>query len=220
MTEVFRTYDPATDGEATNRLWDRVFPNPKGGQDIDWLFRRGPAGISQRTVAEVNNDIVAHAGAVPVRFRVNGVEHFGGYSVAAMTDESMRGRGLYVQLSRHLYEQMKQSGFSFVAGFANRNSHRIMVQQLERVAIQPFPWCVRMLRPLSLLLSLSSKAERAIPPISFAEASEQGVSITPCDCFDVRFDEIWQRAKESVSVGAIRDAEFIRWRFGSHANSE
>jgi len=44
--------------------------------------------------------------------------------------------------------------------------------------------------------------------------------MAPCDNADIRFDEIWRRARDSISIGAIRDTQFMRWRFGAHPSAK
>ncbi|RIL04885.1 MAG: hypothetical protein DCC71_12500, partial [Proteobacteria bacterium] len=148
MSETrIRDFRPDTDARALDAMWTRVFGHPRGGQTIEWLFRPGPAGESPRAVAEQDGRIVAHAGAMAMRFRAGGAVVRGGYSVAAMTDPACRGQRLFFRVGEHLYRRMEELGFAFVAGFSNANSFRLMTGPLQRTPIRPFPWCLRPLSP-------------------------------------------------------------------------
>lgn len=219
MAETFRDYDPDRDGAAVRGLWDRTFPSPLGGQTIDWLFRDGPGGPPQRAVAEIQGRVVAHAGAVRVRLRVAGSETCAGYSVAAMTDSSVRGRGLYARLGKFLYERMSTSGFALVGGFSNRSSHRLMTSRLGRTPVRPFPWSVRILRPFALAARWMSATSTTIQTSRPDPATIRGIHVSPCSPGEARLDEVWQRAGETVQIGAVRDAAFTQWRFGTRPSA-
>lgn len=220
---VIRDFDPGTDTAALEDLWARVFGTPRGGQSLAWLFRPGPAGASPRAVAEQDGRIVAHAGAVAMRFQSGDARVRGGYSVAAMTDPACRGQRLFFRVGEHLYRRMTEQDFDFVAGFSNANSFRLMTGPLQRTAIRPFPWCVRPLSPRGLVQGLLGRA--SVPAIADADAvaralrgAERGdVSLCVVDpaASDARLDEIWARVAPGVGIGAVRDAAFVHWRYAT-----
>jgi GNAT superfamily N-acetyltransferase len=219
--EEVRNYRPDQDGEALSDLWGRVFGAAGGGQTVDWLFRSGPAGNALRAVMEVGGRIVAHAGVAPIRFMLGGQEVRGAYSIGAMTDPEMQGRGYFVRLGHYLYKRLEEEGFAFVAGFSNWNSYRLMTGPLGRVSVGPFPWGVRVLKPFSLMRSAlgSRAAEWPHRVASFTTYEEDGVTVSAADLDDPRIDTVWSRAKPSVSLGGVRDAAFARWRFASRPDS-
>ncbi len=219
MNVVIRTYCDRGDEAAADELWRKVFGTPLGGQTLSWLFRAGPAGASPRVVAEVDGRIVAHAGAMPIRFKVEGEEVLGGYSVAAMTDPAMRGQRLYYRVGRALYEELEKQGFAFVAGFSNSNSLRVITGPLGRHPLRPFPWSVKVLSPLRLLASLvSPRTGGGQPACSMPSFKQDEVTVEECPIGDPRLDDLWTRAATSIQVGAVRDANFSRWRFGNCAS--
>jgi hypothetical protein len=110
--EIIREYRPERDGPGLSDLWNRVFGVARGGQTIEWLFRPGPAGESVRAVIELGGRIVAHAGAAPMRFKLGDRVVRGAYSVGAMTDPAMQGRGYFVRIGRYLYKRLEQEGFA------------------------------------------------------------------------------------------------------------
>lgn len=219
MSERIRDYR-AEDADATASLWRRCFGDAAGGQTVDWLFRSGPAGEAPRSVIELDGRLIAHAGVAPLRFRLHGHDVVGGYSVGAMTDPDYRGRGLFVKVGRHLYERLEREGFAFVAGFSNQQSHRLMTTRLGRTAVRPFPWCVRVLRPIAaaraLLAGPAPGPQEAPTPAPVASGA---VRIEPCAADDPRLDDLWDRAAGAVRLGAIRDTAFARWRFATRPDA-
>jgi GNAT superfamily N-acetyltransferase len=210
-----RDWTPADD-PALEDLWRRVFPAPRGGQTLAWLFRPGPAGSAVRVVAELDGAIVAHAGVVPLRFLVGGERVRGGYSVGAMTDPARQRRGLYVELGRYLYDRLQREGFAFVAGFSNRRSHRVMTGPLGRTQIQPFPWCVRPVLPGFAALRTQDPVETSQAAIP-ARHGAIDVDVTAPD--DARLDGLWARVAPTIRVGAVRDAAFAAWRYGTRPDA-
>jgi hypothetical protein len=200
-------------------LWDRCFETTKGGQTVEWLFRDGPAGPCARTVAEVDGRIVAHAGVANVRFRLGTEEVLGGYSVGAMTDPEARGRRLFYRLGCALYERMEGEGFAFVAGFSNSQSHRLMTGPLQRTAIRPFPWCVKILRPLGAVMAQLRIREARPPEATPVKTRVADVEIEPCTVDDARLDKLWSRCAPGVRMGAVRDAAFANWRFATRPDA-
>jgi predicted N-acetyltransferase YhbS len=215
VNEQIRDYRPE-DAAAVEDLWERCFGRAAGGQTVAWIFRPGPAGDAPRSVVEVDGRVVAHAGVAPMRFRLGGDEVRGGYSVGAMTDPDFQGRGLFARVGKHLYERLDREGFAFVAGFSNQQSHRLMTTRLGRTPIRPFPWCVRILAPMAAARSLLLGSPPAPLDDPAIRAERIGaIRLEPCAPDDERLDALWERARESVRIGGVRDAAYARWRFAS-----
>jgi hypothetical protein len=222
LSELVRDYRPGEDDPAVAELWQRCFGSAAGGQTSDWLFRTGAAGACPRTVVESDGRIVAHAGVSALLFQVGNEVVRGGYSVAAMTDPSAQRRGLFLRTAEALYERLEREGFAFVAGFSNAKSHRIMTGPLGRTAIRPFPWCVRVLAPLSIAHSLLRKRDRAASgcdraPTRVKKAS--GVEVESCTLDDPRIDSLWQRCAPKARVACVRDSAFSRSRFATRPDA-
>ncbi|MGH0033836.1 MAG: GNAT family N-acetyltransferase [Myxococcota bacterium] len=219
MSESLRDFRPGEDEDGVRALWDRCFGDASGGQTVEWLFRPGPAGDCPRTVAVVDGRIVAHAGVAAMRFRLGDEVVLGGYSVGAMTDPAMRGRRLFYRVGCALYERLEREGFGFVAGFSNAQSHRLMTGPLERTAIRPFPWCVKILRPFSIARSLLGRPPRRPAEADPPESRRSGVEITRCAPDEARLDDLWARCESELHMAGVRDAAFSRWRFGTRPDA-
>jgi GNAT superfamily N-acetyltransferase len=219
MSEILRDFRPGEDEAAVALLWNRCFGTAAGGQGVEWIFRSGPAGDCPRTVAEVDGRIVAHAGVASMRFRVGDEEVRGGYSVGAMTDPEMRARGLFTRVGRALYERMEREGYAFVAGFSNARSHRLMTGPLGRTAVRPFPWCVRLLRPVAVVRALLGRARARPPEVEPSPLASGAIEISPCAADDLRLDGLWSRCAPELRMGGVRDAAFAGWRFGTRSDA-
>ncbi len=220
-----RNFDPPRDAALVDALWDRVFGVARGGQTCAWLFRDGPAGSSPRVVGEVDGRVIAHAGAMALRFWLGGEEVRGAYSIGAMTDPAWQGRRLYFRVGTRLYERIERESFAFVAGFSNRNSHRLMTGPLGRTAIRPFPLAIRPLRVAALFRALAARALGRATPSGPAhgvrpKAIPTGpVTIREIEPDETALDELWLRARAEVGVGAVRDRAYAAWRYGSRPDA-
>ena len=215
MTESLRDFIPGQDEAAVANLWRQSFGDTVGGQSLEWMFREGAAGPSPRSVSEVDGKIVAHAGATALRFRLGSEEVSGGYSVGAMTDPAYRGKGVYARLGAHLYERLEREGFAFVAGFSNAESHRLMVGPLGRTGLRPFPWCIRLLRPVGLVKGVLGGEGADPTPLEVSAVQSKGLSVVSCGLDEERIGPLWNRVATSVRVGAVRDRGFNASRFGT-----
>jgi hypothetical protein len=218
MSETVRDFRPAEDDAKVAALWQRCFGEATGGQTTEWLFRSGAAGECPRTVIESDGQIIAHAGVTALLFRVGDQEVRGGYSVAAMTDPAAQGRGLFLRAAEALYARLEREGFAFVAGFSNARSHRIMTGPLERTPLRPFPWCVRILRPLAIGRSLllgGAESEREPSQVKLDGRCGTELRLSPCGFGDPRLDALWERVAADVQVGCVRDAAFCQSRYAT-----
>jgi GNAT superfamily N-acetyltransferase len=154
-----------------------------------------------------------------LRFRLGGEDVIGAYSVGAMTDPAYQGRGLFVRLGRHLYASLERRGFAFVAGFSNRNSHRLMTGPLGRTPIGPFPWCVRLLSPLAFARALIRTGSTSQATGTVAPQESGGVRIRALDPDDPGLDALWKRVASTVEVGCVRDAAFGAWRYATRPDA-
>jgi hypothetical protein len=142
-----------------------------------------------------------------------------------MTDPAFRGQRLFYRVGEHLYRRMDELGFAFVAGFSNQNSFRLMTGPLRRTPVRPFPWCVRPLAPIALVRTLLGRGAAPAPldddaaAQAVARVAEPGVGVSLCAPRDARLDAIWARAAEAVAVGAVRDAAFTAWRYGTRPDA-
>lgn len=201
-------YDEARDAAGVAALWRRVFGVAKGGQTPQWLFRTTPAGPPPRVVIREDGQVVAHAGAIPVRFVAADQPMLGAWSVGAMTHPQLRGRGLFVQAGQALYAHMTDRGFDMVGGFSNAQSVRLHTGALQRRAVRPFPWCVRPLLPRRL----------GLLPSSGPWPAQRNLVIAGIEPGDSRIDAIWQQ-RPIGALTAVRDAAWSAWRYGGRADA-
>ncbi len=203
-------YQPERDREQVEQLWLRVFGRAKGGQTPEWLFRPAPMCAAPRVVIRDDNQVIAHAGAMPVRLLAGDQQLLAGWSVGAMTDPSWRGQGLFVRAGQALYQYMDEQGFDLVGGFSNAQSASLHVGPLQRTPVRPFPWCAKPLLPRHLgLRSLGTNWPLRL-----------GVEISAVAPGDPRIDLIWQNREKGKGITAVRDAAWTLWRYQGRPDAD
>jgi hypothetical protein len=96
-----------------------------------------------------------------------------------------------------------------------------MTGPLGRTSVRPFPWSIRILKPVSLVRSVLGRGSSEVPPpaAAFAGCEEDGVSVSLTELNDPRLDTVWSRARPGVALGGVRDAAFSHWRFATRPDA-
>ncbi|MBI5609977.1 MAG: GNAT family N-acetyltransferase [Deltaproteobacteria bacterium] len=205
-----QTYRPDRDRDQVEQLWLRVFGRAKGGQTPAWLFRPAPMIEAPRVVIREFDQVIAHAGAMPVRLMAGEQPLLAGWSVGAMTDPHFRGQGLFVRAGQALYQQMTEQGFDLVGGFSNAQSASLHTGPLQRTPVRPFPWCARPLLP----------RRAGLRPLAATWPRQVGVEISTVAPGDPRLDAIWRNRPRGPGIATVRDAAWSGWRYQDRPDAD
>jgi GNAT superfamily N-acetyltransferase len=111
-------YGPEHRGDYLRLLRDAWADGAMSGEEFDWWFDGNPAG-SLRSVAVIDEKVVAVAGHSLYRVVLDGEEAVASASVHAVTDPSARGRGIFVELERRHEREAADRGVACVIAFAS-----------------------------------------------------------------------------------------------------
>jgi hypothetical protein len=159
-----------------------------------WRFRVNPAFEVMINLAWDGDKLASHYAVSPTRLLVFGRECLTGLSIATMTHPDYRGCGLFVQLAKDLYRQMKEKGMVMVWGFPNRVVHRSRVNDLLWTDVYEVPTFQKILSNGRLMPEPSS-------------------SVRVLKGFDDRFDMLWDRVKDSHKIITMRNGAYLDWRY-------
>lgn len=185
------------DRDASIELMERAFEESPFSVDPqrlwEWLFVDHPAGPAAFVVADAGDRLAGQYATVPVR-----LQHAGGVlpalmSVQTATDRDFQRQGILSALARSLYEGTRDRS-PVVFGFPNPAVAPARYGRLEWVELRPFPLFGR---PL---------ARAPLPPLR-----RRGVSTF--DSFGAWADELWEELAPDLGTCAVRDAEYLNWRF-------
>ncbi len=190
---------PATvaDSDRVEALFETVFDRTRPGGSFEWAFFDSPSpGLS--VLAEVDGEVVGHAGTISRAIEVDGVEMLLATSIDAMTHPDWRKRGVNRRLSDDLIARNQERGVAVYGGFSNENSTHTVVHNQGRRSLGAIPLLIRplklMSRPWRLLFGTPDPLEsRAIHWPDDAAAL--------CDELD------------SAGIGTRRSFAYLQWRY-------
>lgn len=121
-----------TDGDEVGilELFHTVFGHKSCKEQWKWKYIENIQGKGWISLAERNNEIVAHYGMMHNNLNMVGQTIVAGQSSDTMVRKDQQGKGLFIKLALKDYEIAQQSGVSAVFGFPNRNSYPGFIRRL------------------------------------------------------------------------------------------
>ncbi len=193
----------------------------------DWLFAHNTSNSQfYCQVAESDGVVVAQFAALPVRLTHLDDEVAGLAGVQMATDPRFRGRGIFTALGKELQAAVAGER-PVVFGFPNVVSAPTFYEKLDWVELRPFPVLVRplgnvreavalrrpRLAPLARIADVLEPAGLAPVWVARRAAERSGASVVLLDDFGEWTDGLWHRLRPLLGTCAVRDADFLRWRF-------
>ena len=158
--------------------------------------------------------------ALPVMFRINGVQVPALQSIDTLTDIDHRGKGLFIKLALRLYKEAAASGFALIYGFPNENSAPGFFKKLNWISFGEAPFLFKPLNPFYFIKKLVHRKKHTDfsstnyifnAPKSFSPVS--GAVIKSVDHFGDDYNRLWQLAAENIKVCIDRSAAYMNWRY-------
>jgi hypothetical protein len=193
-----------------------------------WQFVDNPAGAGYIRLADDAGAVVGQYAAIPTRFRVDGAARTFAMSCDTMTHPGYQKQGIFVTLARELYAEIAaHHGVTTVWGFPNAASHPGFVGKLGWFDVHELPTWVKPLRCRGVLQryvrsgalagALGAVADGVYRLMTPRPSRPRRCALRPLAIFDERFDRLWARHQDVARVVQVRDAAFLRWRFGMPA---
>ena len=192
---------------------------------VAWKYFQNPAGSVVGACADSDGRVVASFGHTPVRLKLGNAAATSVQSVDAMVLPEFRRQKLFYQLAQQTYTRLDAAGMSPAYVFPAAAVRTPFVGQFGYAEAGPVPRFVKVVQSVTLgqslgrpgpkswldrLAWLASRARRAA--LSPAP-SKAGLRLAAISQFDDRFDQLWQQASAVLTIGAIRDAAYLNWRY-------
>jgi len=194
----------AGDELAINRGFNEAFRLDRPLAEWAWKFPASPSG-RLIMVAESGGEVLAHYGAVPVRFQIDDGVWDAGQIVDVYSARKARAkfsrRGVWVQTVEHFYDHFGSTGrCPLLFGFPSPRPLRLGVLQLDYDAMPPQPITYLCRRPPRVGVGIGRLRYRA-------ELARD---------WEPRLDELWDRVRDQYPVAAVRDANWALRRLAGH----
>lgn len=189
--------------------------SPKNINKVEWQFLEGTINEQYVDIAiDRENDKVAGIYAVfPVCFQINGKDYVGSQSLDTITDIEYRGKGLFVNLAKSVYENAALGNVKLVYGFPNGNSIHGFAKKLDWKVLDPVPF---LFKPLYTgYFTKKRKLLSWLPNIriGFTNKVDNKIKIQLRQEFPVDVNELWEQFSKNIVVSVKRNKEYLEWRY-------
>jgi L-amino acid N-acyltransferase YncA len=191
---------------------------------LAWLYVNPPLKIRLQFVAEHEDAVVAHYGAVPFAYKLRGEACVAGFASNLVIDPAHRAGMLFLSLQSHLAREYRKKDFRFVYGLITRANvlepHlRMGWKKLGVVPVYAKPFDF----PAVAASVLKHRAARALAygPLKVAQAvwhtdfsrPAKDVSVDEVTRFDADADPFLDAFMAAQQTTAVRSREILNWRF-------
>lgn len=211
---IFNNFPDTMDVESIRKTWF-------------WQFRNKFSRYAPVMVASSKGEIVAQYAVMWMRLNYKGETIGGAISTATVTDKEFRGKGLFTNLAKALYEQIRLDGNQLVYGFPNSQSTRGFIDRLNWFKVCHFPVLVRPMKSYPFIQK-AIKTDYLCRPIGFwadlfyrtlleilnpykAKNKTQIANLGGRTREDM--NSIWKCTHLERKIAIIRDAEYLEWRY-------
>lgn len=223
---IVRAFRPGDRAQLTDMLGD-FFEYPDPDRYFTWIYLENPAGLAWAWVAceQGTGRIVGSDAFFPWRLTLNGRLVPAIQMANAMVLPAYRRRGIFTALIKEGLQRLKNLGIEFVYGFPNQRA----VPGHRKAGAVTLGRIVRVMRPINLarlssrfqkgggvicgLARLSRYASFSLPHRRRLE--REGLQCRAVDRCDERFDDLWMRRPADLGIAAVRDREFLHWKYES-----
>lgn len=220
------------DEKPLNDLFNAIFGQNRSLEDWRWKFSGHPKGKGNFvTVGEVGSQIIGEYPNLVIPFKyLDSVQYFG-QTVDNCVHPDYRGgiKGVQSRIFFFTVQWYEDENVWIGFGFPNRAAYVVGKRALRYRDIATIPM---LFRRLSLRLALRRMAPWL--PAGISEMAGRGSALVywlwltgkppgwrgrvitrRITSFDERFDRLWERAKEGYALSAVRDKEFLNWRYAA-----
>jgi GNAT superfamily N-acetyltransferase len=218
---VLRAAGPEEDAGIRAVIGEAFPDNPKRRAEITrWQYWDNPFGSTRAWVWDDGGRIVATYIGYPLPVLLAGRPSTAAIGVDAAVLPSHQGRGLFVPLSRALYDDCGAHGMPVTICYPNANS----TAGISKAGWRP----VARLRTHVLALDDAWLAERFSVPRPVARLARAGAfRVRPAGELVAQevagppedLDALWAQVAPTVTYGVVRDGAWWRWRYAAHPDA-
>lgn len=222
MSYVVRPADLAADRGDILSVWAGSLPTADA-EHYRWVYQENPFGpVSTWVVESDGRSVVGTATVLPRLLNGLGRTWRAGVTIDFAVARGHRTLGPALMLQKAILGACRERQFDLVYGFPIEASSRVQA----RAGFTPLGKATEVRKPLRTATALTGRygplAGLAAPLVDRAlrlaenrvRVEQQGCRCTEPPQFDGRFDDLWQRVKDTLPLTGERTAAYLNWRFG------
>jgi hypothetical protein len=185
---------------------------------IHWQFFENPVNKQYVDLAidtKTNNTAAIYA-IFPVKIKVLDDVFVGSQSLDTITDIDYRGKGLFINLAKDVFNKALLNEVKLVYGFPNGNSIYGFQKKLEWEVLDPVPFLIKPFRTAYFTKKIPFLSW--LPNINLVSVKNKRSSPYKIEIkneFPVEVNAIWKKFSSSIKVAVQRDKEYLEWRYST-----
>jgi hypothetical protein len=191
--------------------------SPKKRENIEWQFFENNEiqGFVNIAFDELKQKTAAIYAISCVSFKIDDETHIGTQSLDTITDIDYRGKGLFIKLANHVYDNAIFNNVVLVYGFPNGNSIHGFKTKLGWEVLDPVPFLIKPLR--SQYFTKRIPFLNYLPNVNlgfpfFSKISKK-YKLTEDFSFPDAIDELWKSFSKNISISVQRNKSYLEWRY-------
>ena len=185
-----------------------MIPGVDGEARLTWLYDTNPAGRALTWLASEDGEVAGCTSYFPFRLQLDGAPVLAALGGDGYVRPKFRRRGLGALLHEAARGAMQEKGIGCMYGAPGAMNLTPLKHGGSREVGQVARWA-RPIRgaALGVRVGLLDRALRGMMRPRLAPF------LDPMARGDVRVDDVWHEAADSLRLAAVRDARFYTWRF-------
>lgn len=208
------------------RQFKQCFDENGSGKSLDhlqWQYIDGPttlpplAALGLASESDPDGELAGIYAVFRSHFLCNGITVPACQSLDTLTSQGFRGRGLFNNLAKIVYDRCREEGVGFVYGFPNGNSAHGFFNKLKWINLDPVPFLIK---PLNLSyfvkkLPLPYVVKSRIPIVRLGVKSKNipsGFEIRRNIEYGSDYDGLWRDFCRDLVLALDRSPDYMNWR--------
>ena len=179
-------------------LYYLCFKQPMSESEIIWRYLKNPNPGLFCCFAIDDGKLVANYSVSPIQVVLNGKIYDAVQSLNTMTHPDYKGRGLFVELAKTVYNYCAQKGYAGVIGFPNNVSNRTFVNKLNWSDVVALP---------TLVCNVADYSNVHLTT---------GDSIKLDNKFLYDYDDLYSKNNNSI----YKSTKYLQWRYFENPTNE
>lgn len=213
MIEI-REFDFGKECPAFMGLYYTVYKKAVNEAYCQWKFIDNPFGQAFGFGAWDGDNLVGFVALTPYQFIIEGQVHTASQGADTMVHPNYRGKGLFVDLTSELLDEMNKKGWWLRYSAPGKMSCPGYIKKLEHKTITILPYWVK-IRPMSYVrYNLGQRVNINTKKVDIYKKG--GLDIKIVKVFSPEYGNLWEKMKSNHILSIVKNSLYLNWRYANH----